>query len=390
MTALSVRSALCFLQCFIPRYSTRIWFVTLTLFAALFLMQGRHDLAQAFDALAGSSLLWISVIIAAQIAALMIAAASYQLVLRHTGHRLHLRRLLAIHLERKVVGTVLPAGGPASVYIFVRGTGREGVPNEDALFSVGLRSLLGYTSFVSVLVPSLFLAKPDGIFLAGAFALIAAFVMLVGLVLLVLRRQPTLDRITRRLPERLSVMLQHILSHRTRPRDLLAPYLLALLGQLANVLTLAAALYALGYSPSIVSVLAGYAVGTTAVTLAPAFQGIGVVEASMAVTLQQFGVPAEVALGATLLYRGATVWLPLLLGAIGHAGQRLPVPTMSNRPLWPGLTPSMSNGFLRKAVATPLVLAVMMVTLSGSDSTHSTHRAGELREQESRVQRTAY
>src|SRR5690606_39011497 len=130
---------------------------------------------------------------------------------------------------------------------------------------------------------------------------------------------------------RLSAMLQHMRSHRTRLGDVGAPFVLALLGQLASVVTLAAAMYALGYTPSVVTVLAGYTVGTAAVTLAPAFQGIGIVEVSMAMTLQQFGVPAEIAIAATLLYRGATVWFPLLLGALSHAGSSLPVPAVTWR-----------------------------------------------------------
>ncbi|CAN5642054.1 hypothetical protein BH23CHL2_BH23CHL2_21970 [soil metagenome] len=390
MRALPVQSILFFARRLVLRYSPQIWIVTLTLFAALFLIQGRHDLARAFDALGSSSPLWISVIVAVQVGGLVISAISYQVLLRHTGHRLCLRRLVAIHLERKVIGTVVPAGGPASVYVFVRATGRDGVSSQDALLTVGVRSLLGYTSFISVLVPSLMLARPDGVLLLGAFTLIGGFILLTGLLLLLLRHQQTLDRIALRLPERLKAMLQHTRNHRTRPRDLLAPYLLALLGQFASVLTLTAALYALGYAPSVVSILAAYAVGTAAVTLAPAFQGIGVVEVSIAVTLQQFGVPADVAIGATLLYRGATVWLPLFLGAISHAGQRLPLPATPEWRTRPELATLLSDGFLRKAVATPLALAVMMVMLSGSDSTHPTHPAVELREHESRIHLTAY
>src|SRR5690606_12545903 len=77
-------------------------------------------------------------------------------------------------------------------------------------------------------------------------------------------------------------------------------------------------------SPSLVTVLVGYTLTTMFVTLSPVFQGIGIVEMTMAVSLQQLGVPTTAAIGATLLYRLATVWFPLLLGFGAQAGQTLP------------------------------------------------------------------
>lgn len=351
MTAQPLRSIFNASWPFIMRYRVHLWMILLTVCAGVFIVQGRADFVQAIDALAGSSPLWISIIVAAQIAALVAAAATYQILLRQVGHLLTLRRLVAIHLQRKVVATIVPAGGPASVYVYVRGTSRHGVSSEDALFTIGVRSLLGYASFVALLLPAIFLARPGGILLGGALALVAGFVLLAGLALLLWRHQQTLDRLLQRLPERIAAMLRHIRGHRTRPGDLAVPYLLAFLGQLASVLTLAAALYALGYSPSAVTVLAGYTVGTAAVTLSPAFQGIGIVEVSMALTLQQFGVPADVAIGATLLYRTATVWLPLILGGLSQAGRGLPLPSGPGRWLGSRRSSTRRSDALRQSVA---------------------------------------
>ncbi len=228
----------------------------------------------------------------------------------------------------------MPGGGPASVYVFVRGLGRERVPSEDAIFSIGVRSLLAFASFISLLLPALLLARPHGILLAGAITLIATFVVLVGLALLLLRFPRMLHRIERGIPARIAVMLARVRNHRLHLSNLITPYLLALASQLASIVTLAAALYAVGYSPSIITILAGYTVGTATVTLAPAFQGIGIVEVSMAVTLQQFGVPPSMALGAILLYRGGTVWFPLLLGVLLHTGRWMPSVQITRARTW--------------------------------------------------------
>lgn len=375
MTPASITAALPRLRSFARRYGTPIWTVLLIVFAAAFFFRARADFASAIEIITTSSPLWIALIVAAQAAGLAVTARTYQLVLRCCRSDLGLIRLIDLQLERKVVGTLVPAGGPASVYVFVRGVGRHGICGEDALLTVGLRSAAGYVSFMSLLLPAILIARPDGVFLAGAAALVGSFAALAGIALL-LSRYPRPGRWLRaRMPARVREMLTHVRGHQIQPRTLVSPYMLALAGQLANVVTLAAALYALGYSPSLVSILAGYTVGTAVLTLAPVFQGIGVVEVSMAVTLQQFGAPADVAIGATLLYRGATVWLPLLVGLALQAARRIPRPAAGAAPLRPAPLP-LSLRPVWRGVLTCAVMVVLMVTLSGSATTTTDHHDG--------------
>jgi uncharacterized membrane protein YbhN (UPF0104 family) len=78
-----------------------------------------------------------------------------------------------------------------------------------------------------------------------------------------------------------------------------------------------------------------YLVGMVVLLVAPIFQGIGLVEAGMALALQQHGVPPTAAVGATLLCRVGELWLPLLAGiaiqTMGTLSQRMnaaePVPS---------------------------------------------------------------
>jgi uncharacterized membrane protein YbhN (UPF0104 family) len=52
------------------------------------------------------------------------------------------------------------------------------------------------------------------------------------------------------------------------------------------------------------------------VTLAPIPMGLGSFEAVSIGTLRLAGIPFEAALSATLLFRGFTLWLPLLPGMV--------------------------------------------------------------------------
>ena len=75
-----------------------------------------------------------------------------------------------------------------------------------------------------------------------------------------------------------------------------------------------------------------YVVGMVFLLVAPVFQGIGVVEVSMAVALQRLGIPAAAAVSATLLCRVGELWLPLLTGILVQLGEtfsrrsRVPIP----------------------------------------------------------------
>ncbi len=65
---------------------------------------------------------------------------------------------------------------------------------------------------------------------------------------------------------------------------------------------------------------AAFMMGTIVSTLGPLPMGLGSFEAASTLTLRVMGVPFAAALSATLLFRGFTLWLPLIPGMIA-AGQ---------------------------------------------------------------------
>ncbi len=100
------------------------------------------------------------------------------------------------------------------------------------------------------------------------------------------------------------------------------------------------ALRALHVDISVPAAAAAYVVGTLLMLAAPIFQGLGIVEVSVTLVLQQLGVPLPQALGATILYRLVEVWLPVVLGVGVHAGSQR---SLRGFPaalpaLWTGLT----------------------------------------------------
>src|SRR4029453_734438 len=85
---------------------------------------------------------------------------------------------------------------------------------------------------------------------------------------------------------------------------------------IADALTLQVCLLALGQPAAFDAAFVGLTIASIIATIGPVPLGLGSFEASAIATLRLMGVPFEAALSATLLYRGFTLWLPLLVGLI--------------------------------------------------------------------------
>jgi hypothetical protein len=114
--------------------------------------------------------------------------------------------------------------------------------------------------------------------------------------------------------------------------------------KLGGVVMLFIALRAVGQAPDIQVPLMAYVVGMVFLLVAPVFQGIGVVEVSMAVALQHLGVPPAAAGSATLLTRVGELWLPLVTGVVMQLSELLrhkrPEPAMDSLPVAKGSSPT--------------------------------------------------
>ena len=75
---------------------------------------------------------------------------------------------------------------------------------------------------------------------------------------------------------------------------------------------------------SVGTLTAGFSIGVLFQIVSPTPMGIGIVEAAMTFALTSLTVPIEAASVITIVFRGFTLWLPLLYGffALQMAGMR--------------------------------------------------------------------
>ncbi len=309
------------------RYGVWVWGVLLALFTGLFIFNQSDSFGEYASVLGSSSLGWVGVALLFQAIVISLFAASYYVVLRRLGHGISIWQTIRLHLERVVVSTVTPMGGPASVVVFLRSLKNQGVPADDGFLTMAFRSISAFSSFVILFVPVIFLVDTSLPVILGSLTLVVGLVLLTAVLVALLRGWELPIWALRFMPSRIQVFIEQARSHNIRGRDLILPMLFGTLSNIAGVATLYVALLAVGFQPTLVMAVFAYTIGTVMLVVSPLFQGVGLVEVGMAVALEQMGVPVGAAVGATLLFRLADIWLPLLVGfavqAFSHREVRL-------------------------------------------------------------------
>jgi uncharacterized protein (TIRG00374 family) len=101
-----------------------------------------------------------------------------------------------------------------------------------------------------------------------------------------------------------------------KPGRLLLPLVFTLVNKLLLILILTLAFLALDTPVSFRMVVAGFSVGHVFVYASPTPSGIGFVDSILPLALNSLDVPLPRAVLVSLFYRGVTLWLPLVLGAL--------------------------------------------------------------------------
>ena len=332
------------------RYGTALWTVLVATLGIWFVVGHEHQVARMWVVVNGADPALVAIALALASLLVLLHGLTYRLVLQRLGHDLGVRDLVPLHLRRVMIGTVSPVGGPPSLFLLVRGLGRLGVPPEDALLAATWRSVAGLGALAALLVPTVCLRSPSRVTLAAAALPILGFGLALAALVVAIRPGQSPARVGGhpRLPPRVRDVIAKARRHHLRPIDLLRPVGLTLAIKLGGAALLYAGLRAVGDHSSAATPLLAYGVGTLVLLAAPAFGGMGVVEATTAVTLERLGVPGEAALGAVVLARGGEFWLPLSLGFVaqlGSTGGRRVGPATHRHP--PVVAPRQRLGYRR-------------------------------------------
>jgi len=280
---------------------------------------------------------WLALGVFAVLAGLVCAGQIYGRVLGLLGYRAPQPWLIAAAMVSTLISQAIPAGTVGSYAFLTASLRRRGVPGACValLASLELISWIGgmLVLFGFGLAYKLLLLHESGAAEVSYPAAVMAVVVAGGCTFAVTRPRVTLHSwasglaaLVGRLARRSLPVgrIQHIVDELDRNRRLVMERpaeILGLLGLQVGVFALHATallmlLLALGVGAPPLGVLAAYGLALIVSTFTALPGGGGAVEATLALSLVAQGVPAEAALGATILFRLLSFWLLLPLGAV--------------------------------------------------------------------------
>jgi uncharacterized protein (TIRG00374 family) len=267
---------------------------------------------------------WLAVAVALQLATYVGLAAQWWLVLRKGRTPEEGGDLLRLTFAKHFADQVVPTAGLSGNVLVVDRLVSLGVPRANAVAALLLQIVAYYISYaLGALWVLVVLWWKDRSSLLLTAAVLVFLVIAIGMpwTTLWLHR-----RGQERLPKwvaRWSKASNFFKLVGEAPRKLVRdPQLIARLTLLngavfvADAATMQACVLALGVHAPLSAGYVAFMFASIAVILGPIPMGLGSFEAVSIAMLRLFGVPFEAALSATLLFRGFTLWLPLIPGGV--------------------------------------------------------------------------
>ena len=305
--------------------SWRSWLLAALLIAGLVVAVLHWADVKRFAALvAQAEPLWLIVVTGLQLSTYVGLAAQWGLALRNGHSGVGAGELLRLTLAKHFADQVVPTAGVSGNVVLVDRLMRLGVKRGKAVATL-LLQIVGY--YISYALGALWVLvvlwwkSRTSLLLTGAVLLFLAVAAGIPALILWLHR-----RGQHRMPDWLMrwskarsffEMVGEAPANMVRDRSLIAWLTLCnALVLLADTGTMHVCLLALGVHAPLSASYVAFMMASIAVILGPVPMGLGSFEAVSIAMLRLFGVPFEAAVSATLMFRGFTLWLPLIPGGM--------------------------------------------------------------------------
>jgi uncharacterized protein (TIRG00374 family) len=273
--------------------------------------------------------LWLLAAAVAQLLTYVALAIQWALVLRAGNCRSPFGKLLGLTVSKHFADQMVPTAGMSGNVVVVDRLQAIGASRPVALATLITAIIAYYASYGVASLIALLLLWIRGQTSWLVLALIAASLGLsaaVPALALWLQRKGAnaIPRWLRRIRAvcELFEMIKEAPARLVRSERLIGKLTLLNLAVFAlDGLTMQLCLFALGFDASFSASFSAFIIASIVVTLGPIPMGLGSFEAVSIGMLRASGVPFEAALSATLLFRGYTLWLPLLPGMIATRRQ---------------------------------------------------------------------
>ena len=267
--------------------------------------------------------IWLLCALAAQTISFLCASFIWWAVLRKLALKVSLLDLFPLSVAKLFADQALPSGGVSGALFIMHALKRRGAAWDQAFTAFVFGSGSFIVAFVVAAVISLAvlaatpLTPPIVTRLIAVFSAAVFGALAIGAALAVFA-----DPIRRRMESRPAIRRAASfarLAVRTviAERGLFAGVAGVQLGARAlDALTLWFTFFAIGAETSYAAAFVAVSVASVAATIAPTPMGLGPFEAAIVGVFTVYGTPVETALTTCLLYRGFSLWLPLVPGFV--------------------------------------------------------------------------
>ena len=303
----------------------RSWLLAILLVAGLVVAVLHWGDVKKFAALVTHSKpLWLGIAALLQVGTYIGLSVQWWLALRRGRNRRPLGELFRLALAKYFADQVVPTAGVSGNVVLVDRLVRLGVQRGTAVAALLLQVIAYYSSYaIGALIVLVVLWVKSRMSLLLGGAVLAFLIVAAGIPTLILWLH---KRGQERLPRWIagwSKARDFFKLIGEAPRGLLRdPKLIASMTLLnglvflADAATMQSCIHALGVHAPLSAGYIAFMMASIAVILGPIPMGLGSFEAVSIAMLRLFGVPFEAALSATLLFRGFTLWLPLIPGGL--------------------------------------------------------------------------
>jgi uncharacterized membrane protein YbhN (UPF0104 family) len=300
------------------------WLFAVLAFAAVVAIVGqRGEIAETITLIRGVQTRWLLLAAGLEGLTYVMAAAVWHLALEANHHHQSMRSLMALVLAMLVSNQAVPSVGVSGGLVVVEALVRRGVPEAAVMSALLLGLVSAYAAFLTALAVVGFWMRPSH----GAHTLMVgatiAFTLMAGAVTSAVFGVGRLPQVWRRRLSRWPVVgasVEGLADAQTAPLREPRLFFKATAFQLAEIAidtsTFGVVLYALGFHLPAQVVFGTYVIASVTSRVALVPLGLGTFEAASVTVLHASGVPVGAALAATLIFRGFTLWLPMLPGLV--------------------------------------------------------------------------
>ncbi|MBK0382783.1 lysylphosphatidylglycerol synthetase family protein [Pedobacter sp. SD-b] len=304
-------------------YNKFLWQLVLGIFMigmAIFFIRHEHiEVLKIKDQLAYCSPFYIIIGILLTLIYIAVQGLMYVFSFKSLNKKLSFFLAITLFLKRNFVSVFLPAGGFSSLAFFTKDIENKGVTKSQIHLASTIFGFCSILSVVLVAVPVLGIAL---LFTKLGLAELLGFVFLlvltgffIYLIYSISKKGKAYQWLSKVKPSSVS-MMDEMLEEKINRKNFYLTLATSILIELIGIAHLYICMLALGFDASLPAAIIGYIVMVILLIASPFLRGLGAIEVSLTLVLQQFGFPIIAAATITLLFRFFEFWLPLIAGIL--------------------------------------------------------------------------